>query len=177
MKTKKIYLDIETGGANPLLNPILEVTLRDKDTDKTFTSFIRPEQNKCIEQQALDYNGIDIEECYRKGVKLRTILDHIDFCFFEDASLIYLIGHKIKFDFEFLRQACIENNKKFPSIVLIDTKELMKEADSNLFVENEYVNQKMIYKHLFGEEPYQRENKSLSDIDMTQRIYEHLEDL
>ena len=179
MKTKKIYLDLETGGVEPSLHSILSIAVRDKETNRTLSQLIKPQDNKCIDQEALYYNGIELEKNIKEGLSLRTTLDEVDFNYIGNSlpHLVYLIGWKVEFDYRFLVNAFKENNKILPPIVLIDVKKIAKEKYPELFKTQKYVNQLTFYKYLFKEKPIQREDKALTDIDMTQRIYEHLEDL
>ena len=181
MKTKKFYVDIETGGANPLLHSILSLSIHDKETFRTYSTLIQPQNNKCIEQEALDYNGLNVEECINKGVKLRQVLDKLLLEEFSNAQILYFIGHKVSFDYQFIINALKELSAYYilPPVVLIDTKELAKEKIPELFEQNreKRVNQIMIYEYLFNEKPQEYEEKSLTDISMTRRIYEKLEEM
>lgn len=179
MKTKRIYLDLETGGADPLLHSILELSVRDKDNNNTQSIIIKPQDNKCVEQEALDYNGIDIEKNIKEGKNLRLALDVLDFDFLGAGMphLVYLIGWRVRFDFEFIKQAFKEAGKTLPPIVLIDLKKLAENKFKDFFKKEPYVTQNILYTVLFNEKPYEREDKSLTDIDMSQRIDMTLEEM
>jgi len=172
MKTKTLYIDLETGGDSPSLHSILSIAVRDKETDKTASILVKPQDNKCIEQEALDYNGFDIEKNIREGKNLRLALDILDFDFLGAGMphLVYLIGWKVNFDYEFIREAFIEAGKTLPPVVLIDLKKLSQAKYEDFFKKMPYVTQNIFYCEIFNEKPYIREYKALTDIDMSQRI-------
>jgi len=176
MKTKTLYLDLETGGDSPSLHSILSIAVRDKQTDKTTSILIKPQDNKCIEQEALDYNGIDLEKNIKEGVKLRQAINDLYFEHFifknEVPKIIYFIGWKVRFDFEFIKQAFKEEGTHFliPPVVLIDLKKLSQAKYEDFFKKMPYVTQYIFYLHIFNENPRIREDKALTDIDMSQRI-------
>lgn len=172
MKTKTLYIDLETGGDSPSLHSILSIAVRDKQTDKTASILIKPQDNKCIEQEALDYNKIDVEKNIKQGKNLRLALDILDFDFIGAGMphLVYIIGWKVRFDYEFIRQAFIEAGKVLPPVVLIDLKKVSEAKLEDFFKKMPYVTQNILYFELFNEKPYIREDKALTDIDMSQKI-------
>ena len=44
----KILLDFETSGLNPYHDDIIEVAMKNMDTDDEYTSLLRPKSNECI---------------------------------------------------------------------------------------------------------------------------------
>jgi len=115
---KLLYFDTETTGVDPIINDIIQISgiVEINDVVKEEFNFkVKPHSFENISQQALDVNGITIEELKTypepKIVlnKLIAIFDKYIFKF-NKTDKFFLCGHNIRFDVDFLFQFCKKCN-------------------------------------------------------------------
>jgi DNA polymerase-3 subunit alpha (Gram-positive type) len=117
-----IVLDFETGGFNPLVNPITQVavvlidgfTLQKKEI---YSNYVKPyDINLKYEQSALDYTHITMNSLIEKGVELKKICLDIESILKKslicsgEKYLSLLVGQNITFDIPFLLDICKRTN-------------------------------------------------------------------
>ncbi len=108
-----IVVDVETGGLNPELNPLLSIGAVNFNTGKSFYGECAPMdlQNKVATKQALMVNGIDIDEWRNKPNLFETINK---FSKWLGPNKNTLAGHNPNFDLSFIQQAFYESETWFP---------------------------------------------------------------
>lgn len=95
--------DTETGGLNPAedaLASIAVVTLDEQlnEIDRYYTLIIEP--NKNLGQEALNVNGLTIEQIIKDGKPIENVLEEVHELL--DGSENILVAHNIQFDASFL---------------------------------------------------------------------------
>lgn len=136
----KVY-DVETGGLNPLKNPITQFacvvldfkTLKEVDRYETF---IRPYNNLIIEARALKHTMVTMSDI-KAGISVEDFVGvnrEFDFLYqakgrYKDANRLVPIGHNIPFDNGMLEYAYSFCKKDYYELVqpnFIDTQTLAK---------------------------------------------------
>lgn len=118
---KTLYIDTETTGLNPKKNAMIQLagTIEVGGKKKEDFNFnIAPYANAIIEDEALKINGIkrvDLlkfsapHQVYRKFTTL--LKKYVDP--YNPADKFHIVGYKINFDTNFLREFFIQNNDKY----------------------------------------------------------------
>lgn len=109
---KLLYLDTETGGLDPKVNPLLQISgiLEINGTiAQTFDLRLRPHPSSVVSPEALRVNGLDPERLYDPDrlepidayKRLKSVfLSHIDK--YDRSDKLYLVGQNVHFDYGFL---------------------------------------------------------------------------
>lgn len=104
-----ISLDLETTGLNPKLDKIIEVgavkVIDGKVVDK-YASFINP--GRQLDKHITELTGISYEDIKDAPEPSKVISELIDFC-----EALPLVGHRILFDYSFVKKAAIGLNLSF----------------------------------------------------------------
>lgn len=122
--SKNFYLDLETGGVDKTINPVLQISgiieIED-DIKETFNYFVRPFQGQKIDPEALEVTGINEEDIkmfeYPHDVlsQIKNRMDkYIDF--WDKRDKFQIIGYNSRFDEDFFRQFfrnCSTNDKDY----------------------------------------------------------------
>lgn len=115
---KKVFIDVETGGTNAKVNPILQLSGEveiDGVTKEKFNYFIQPFENQVIEDEALDVTGFTREQIRKEFLEPKRVYlmfiemlnKYIDK--FDKKDKSFFVGYNSKFDEEFLREFFINN--------------------------------------------------------------------
>lgn len=109
---KEIFFDVETGGTDEKVNPILQLagTIElDGVRDYSFDFKMKPFPGQVIEDEALEANGItrsqiesfaDPHDCYTRFI--RILNKYVDR--FDKSDKFTLIGYNSRFDDDFMRE-------------------------------------------------------------------------
>lgn len=95
-----IVVDVETGGLDPRQNPLFSIGACDYDTAETFEVNILPVEGTIISQQALEVNGINVDEWLKTARPLKECLSN--FNEWMKGRDTMLAGHNPSFDRGFL---------------------------------------------------------------------------
>lgn len=114
---KRISIDLETGGQNPIVHPILSIGF--VVVNSSFATvekgeiLIQANREDCTEE-ALAKNGIDLEQHNLKALSLEKGIDFFDAVLNKHfPEKIYLIGQNLNFDTTFLEQAFFKVKKYY----------------------------------------------------------------
>jgi len=137
----KIILDFETSGLNPYHDDIIEVAMKNMDTDDEYTSLLRPKSNKCISDKITEITGITNKMLAKKGESWEEVYKFINewlLSMLNNNESISIISHNgDSFDFIFLRRILSDLKelgiKTIPihRIIFIDTLLLSKRLCPN----------------------------------------------
>lgn len=112
MKMALLHLDCETGGLDPKVNPLLQISGIVEIDGKVVQEFdlrLRPHQSSIVEPKALEVNGLTLERLYDPDrldpidayKKLKSIfLTYINK--YDRQDKFYLVGQNVHFDYGFL---------------------------------------------------------------------------
>lgn len=109
MTNSYISIDLETTGLNPKLDKIIEigaVKVLDGKVQDTFSSFIDP--GRKLEERVVQLTGID-DSMLADSPVLDEVLPKL-WVFLEDLPLL---GHRILFDYSFLKKAAVDRKLSF----------------------------------------------------------------
>jgi len=128
-----VFLDFETSGFNPYHDDIIEIAVKEMNSDNYFSTLVQPKSNECISQRITAVTSITNELLRDEGVSwqiaysklndfLKSILQK------SPDGKLYIVAHNGEtFDFLFLKRIFSElnelNMKTIPSknIVYIDS--------------------------------------------------------
>ena len=120
--TKVLWLDLETTGLNPIINGIAQVAclveVGGEIVDSLYIPYIRPMKYDKIEPQALQVNGITMNQL-ETGEEPRAAYSTIVKLFdkyidkFDKMDKFVLAGYFAKIDSDFMRQFFFKNGNKF----------------------------------------------------------------
>jgi DNA polymerase III epsilon subunit-like protein len=144
MTNKLIICDVETGGTDPNLHPITQITMQVLDPNTfqalhTFESFVKPYNNLTITKEALEHSRVSMKEI-NAGIDSAALMKAIINVFKianksgKDQSNPYFVGHNFGFDFQFLEYLFTYHNKNlydFAQRVCFDTLAMMKLFEGN----------------------------------------------
>jgi len=129
----KILLDFETSGLNPYHDDIIEIGMKDIESEKIFTCLIQPKSNELISDKITEITGITNKLLKNQGMKWEEAYISMNKWLFEmynqsDKKNIIIISHNGEvFDFILLRRILLDlkklNIKTIPmkKILYIDT--------------------------------------------------------
>ena len=109
---KLLYFDTETTGIDPIINDIIQISGIVEINDEVKEEFnfkVQPHSYENISKEALEVNGITIEQMKEYPTpqevlsKLIKIFDKYVFKF-NKADKFFPVGHNIRFDVDFLFQ-------------------------------------------------------------------------
>lgn len=111
------FLDFETSGLNPYHDDIIEIAIKQMNSDNSFSTLVHPKSNECISQQITALTGISNRLLLDEGIpwldaftELNDILKRI----IKDSpdGKLYIVAHNGEtFDFLFLKRIFNELNK------------------------------------------------------------------
>ena len=116
--SKIAYIDTETGGVNPKVNPLLQTAIIVEIDNKVIgehTFFSRPFDGEIIEDQALEKNGLTREqiskfspphETYKKIIKLLNFYINK----YDPLDKFVFAGYFCRFDADFIREFFVKND-------------------------------------------------------------------
>lgn len=116
-------IDLETTGLNPKTDKIIEVgavRVRDGKVNARFDSLINPHRK--LEERITELTGISEDELQTAPEEEEVLLKFLDFIG-EDV----LLGHRILFDYSFLKRAVVNGNLEQKYIEVQKKKEKEKE--------------------------------------------------
>lgn len=148
-----IVVDVETGGIDPLKNPLLSIgAVEFENPTNQFYSEISPSEGLEITEEALQVNGINIEE-WKKNEPLGVVMYNF-YTWVNKVKLNTVLGgHNPRFDLDFLNESIKKCGQKLPfSYRTVDLHSMayshfymdptMKDEEKNHLTSNE------IYKRL-----------------------------
>lgn len=104
-----LCVDLETTGLSPKLDKIIEigaVKVRDDRIVDVFETFVRP--GRALPQKVIALTGI-VEAKLEQAPVMQEVLPH----FLEFAEELPLVGHRILFDYSFLKRAAVNEKQPF----------------------------------------------------------------
>lgn len=125
-----LIIDFETGGLNPLKNPITEIGLIAVDANNfkeiaRFESFVKGYNNLVYDPRALSSTGITMEQI-NSGIDVKKMVSVMfDFCRDitpkgdKGKNKPLIVGHNVGFDIGFAKEACLYSGKKLQDIVAL----------------------------------------------------------
>lgn len=115
---KLLYFDVESTGVDPIVNDIIQISGIVEINDEVKEEFnfrVQPHSYENISKEALEVNGITIEQMKEYPTpqetlsKLIKIFDKYVFKF-NKSDKFFPVGHNIRFDIDFLFQFCKKCN-------------------------------------------------------------------
>ena len=73
----KIVLDFETSGLNPYHDDIIEVAMKNIDTDDEYVSLLKPKSNECISDNITRLTGITNKMLVKEGKHWKEVYQFI----------------------------------------------------------------------------------------------------
>ena len=132
----KILLDFETSGLNPYHDDIIEVAMKNMDSDDEYSSLLKPKSNECISSEITTLTGITNKMLAKEGKPWEEVYKFINewlLSMLENNESISIISHNGEsFDFIFLKRILFDLKelgiKTIPvhRIIFIDTLLLSK---------------------------------------------------
>ncbi len=128
-----VFLDFETSGLNPYHDDIIEIAIKQMNTDISFSTLVKPKSDECISEHITALTNISNKLLRDKGVDWREAyikLDEFLKGIIKNSSdkKLYIVAHNGEtFDFIFLKRIFNELNniniKTIPlkNIVFIDS--------------------------------------------------------
>jgi len=117
---KKAFIDVETGGLDPKVNPLLELgcIFEIGGIEETANFRCRPYVDQVTVKQALDVNGYtqdEIETWNDPAETFQTFKKRLSRCVnpYDKTDKMFLIGYNVKFDEGFIRAFFSRNGDKF----------------------------------------------------------------
>lgn len=132
-----VFLDFETSGFNPYHDDIIEIAIKQMNSDTSYNSLVYPQSNECISERITAVTGISNKLLKDEGIpwltaftELNNILKNI--LQKSPDGKLYIVAHNGEtFDFIFLKRIFSELNKY--DIKTIHPKNIVY-IDSLLFV-------------------------------------------
>jgi len=104
----KIVLDFETSGLNPYHDDIIEVAMKNIDTDDEYVSLLKPKSNECISPEITALTGITNRMLAKEGKSWEEVYKFMNewlLSMLKGNDSISIISHNGEsFDFIFLRR-------------------------------------------------------------------------
>ena len=196
--TKICYIDVETGGTNPEIHPVLQLSGKieiDDKTAETFNWFIRCPENKKVEPSALQVNHLTEESIRSFDLptynevywKFTNVLDkYVDK--FSPTDKFFFCGYNAHFDDSFMRQFFIDNavgekakkyGNYYGSYFWTPILDVMQLAAFVLAQERPGMNDfklNTVFRHIFGDKLADEINwhDAMGDIDATEKLFKAL---
>lgn len=104
-----LCVDLETTGLNPKLDKIIEigaVKVQGGRVTDTFQTFVRP--GRTLTERVTELTGIELKQLEDAPVIQEILLGFLDF-----AGELPLLGHRILFDYSFLKRAFVNEKQPF----------------------------------------------------------------
>jgi len=128
-----VFLDFETSGFNPYRDDIIEIAVKEMNSDNSFSTLVQPKSNECISQRITAVTSITNELLRDEGVSWQMAYKELN-DFLKNIlqkspdGKLYIVAHNGEtFDFLFLKRIFSELNeldiKTIPSknIIYIDS--------------------------------------------------------
>ena len=74
----KILLDFETSGLNPYHDDIIEVAMKNMDSDDEYSSLLKPKSNECISSEITTLTGITNKMLAKEGKSWEEVYKFIN---------------------------------------------------------------------------------------------------
>jgi len=117
-KNNLYFIDFETGGLKSWVNGVSSFAIQNLSGDYQKIKHFRP-QKKVYEYQALETNGLKIQDLYDAGESRQAVIDIINEIYDnQEESYIILAGWNVMFDIEFLQKIYREKNVELPCPIL-----------------------------------------------------------
>lgn len=126
---KFLILDVECTGLSVEHNELTEVSILDCESLEQITWMIRIRHPEKCSKEAMYITKKTPEELMSRGRYIEDVLDEITEFMLKDGTEIddiCVIAHNASFDRRFISKAFESNNKKFPAIFWLDTKEMAR---------------------------------------------------
>ena len=130
------FLDFETSGFNPYHDDIIEIAIKEMDSDNSFSTLVIPKSNECISESITAVTGISNDLLRKEGVSWQKAYEDLNIFLKEiikksPNGKLYIVAHNGEtFDFLFLKRIFSELNSL--SIKTINPKNIVY-IDSLLF--------------------------------------------
>jgi len=131
-----LFLDFETSGFNPYHDDIIEIAIKEMNSDNSFSTLVRPKSNECISESITAVTGISNDLLGKKGVSWQKAYEDLNnflkvIIKNSPNGKLYIVAHNGEtFDFLFLKRIFSELNSL--SIKTINPKNIVY-IDSLLF--------------------------------------------
>ena len=112
-----VFLDFETSGFNPYHDDVIEIAIKQMNSDNSFSTLVHPQSNECISQRITTVTGITNDLLRKEGIPWKTAFTELnDFlkAIIKNSpdGKLYIIAHNGEtFDFLFLKRIFNELNK------------------------------------------------------------------
>lgn len=118
-------LDFETNGLNPFHDDVIEIAIKDFNSDKTFECMVIPQNKKGLSEKITQITGITNQTLKEKGLNYKEAYKKF-ISFIEentnDDEPFYLIAHNGQgFDFLFFKKILKEMNHTFNNVRYLDS--------------------------------------------------------
>jgi DNA polymerase III alpha subunit (gram-positive type) len=128
-------IDLESDGLKCGYNQITECSILNCQTIEQITWLIRIKDPKRCSKQALYITKKTAEELMSRGRYIEDVLDEISEFILRDVASsdeIVMIAHNASFDRRFIEDAFLSNNKKFPGVYWLCSKEMSSKYTRNV---------------------------------------------
>lgn len=195
---KICYIDVETGGTNPEINPVLQLSGKieiNGVAQETFNWFIRCPDNKVLEPSALEVNHLTEEQV--RGPEFPTykevytmFVEMLDKYVnrFDKRDKFFFCGYNAHFDDSFMRQFFIDNAEDerakqygnfYGSYFWTPVLDVMQLAVFYLILERANLDNfklNTVYRFIFGDSKADsiKWHDALGDIEATEQIFKFL---
>lgn len=111
------FLDFETSGFNPYHDDIIEIAIKQMNSDNSFSTLVHPQSNECISQQITALTGISNRLLLDEGIPWKTAFTELNdylksIIKNSPDGKLYIVAHNGEtFDFLFLKRIFNELNK------------------------------------------------------------------
>lgn len=105
------FLSIETSGLDCKNNAVLQINaiLTDDELNikKEFSELVNPPSNLSIDDEAMSFNGLDLNECKKSKTEQEVMKEFNRFL--AEGESPTLVGYNIPFALTFLKSLCLRN--------------------------------------------------------------------
>jgi len=112
-----LFLDFETSGFNPYHDDIIEIAIKEMNSDNSFSTLVRPKSNECISESITAVTGISNDLLGKEGVSWQKAYEDLNnflkvIIKSSPNGKLYIVAHNGEtFDFLFLKRIFSELNK------------------------------------------------------------------
>lgn len=191
---KNIYIDVETGGLDPKVNPILQLSGSieiDGEIMESFDYFMQPFRGEMLVDEALAVTGMTVEQIKtfpKPAVVYEQFIDLLDKYInkWDKNDKFYFIAFNSDFDESHVREWLIKNAKTekdkkygnfYGSYVANPSICVLKMAAMYLRDERHKLSNlklKTVYEYLFPDGEITEWHNSAADIKATRDIFKHI---